>query len=219
MGTFVKGLARSCALMGVAAIGAAGCGGTSAAEGASTARVKGAASPQAAVTRFLAPFGAPPKATGGGEAEQRKAVAAWYRDVCGRVDPAYRALADKSDFRWGDATSTCGALVVIATLDPGETAGVLGPTSIAGTPRAAATRGETSVVTVDVRYGVPRGGGAAGAEHPTPRRATVKVLVARSAGRWFVATPEAFNVRYVIDGGLSEAQLRAKFAAVRSGGG
>jgi hypothetical protein len=191
--------ARTCTLVVVAAI-AAGCG-SSADDGSS---------PQHAVETFLAPFPRTTPERFNETADRRRAQALWQK-MCDRVDPAIRkGLRVSDNVTIPDAHMACGAVVVTMVIDAGENNGVASPATIAGTPRAAATRGNTSIVTVDVRYGpLPN----ATAPQPPPR-ITLKVLVVKRDGRWWVATPDAFNARYASRGGLTAAQLRHSYAAL-----
>jgi hypothetical protein len=191
---------RTCTLVVVAAI-AAGCGSSASDDGSS---------PQRAVETFLAPFpGMSPERVNQTE-DRRRALALWQK-MCDRVDPAIReGLRVPEEVTIPDAHMACGTVVVTMVMDAGENNGVASPATIAGTPRAAATRGNTSIVTVDVRYGpMPN----ATAPQPPPRT-SVKVLVVKRDGRWWVATPDAFNARYASRGGLTAAQLRHSYAAL-----
>jgi hypothetical protein len=70
------------------------------------------------------------------------------------------------------------------------------------------TLGNTSIVTVDLRYRTVPYIQAP----PTPTRARIKVLVIKRDQRWWVATPEAFNAAYASRGGLTEPELRRSYA-------
>jgi hypothetical protein len=136
-------------------------------------------------------------------------MALWQK-MCDRVDPAIRkGLRVPGGVTIPDADMACGAVVVTMVMDAGEN-DVVSPATIAGNPRAAVTHGNTSIVTVDVRYGpMPN----ATAPQPPPG-AAVKVLVVKRDGRWWVATPDAFNARYASRGGMTAAQLRHSYAAL-----
>jgi hypothetical protein len=189
------------AAVAVAALAVAGCGSSA----ASTSN--DGSSPQRAVETFLAPFPhKPPKSPAALDSaeQQRRALALW-QTMCDRVDPSIRKGLRVSDgVTMPDAQTACGAVVVQMAMYTGEDSdGVASPTTIAGTPRTAATRGDTSIVTVDVNYGpMPR----ATVRQP-PARATVKVLVVKRDGRWWVAAPEAFNAKHASRGGLTVSQL------------
>jgi hypothetical protein len=191
---------RTCALVVVVAAIAAGCG-SSADDGSS---------PQRAVETFLAPFPRTSPKRFDETADRRRAHAFWQK-MCDRVDPAIRkGLRVSENVTIPDAHMACGAVVVTMAMDAGENSGVVSPATIAGAPRAAVTHGNTSIVTVDVRYGpMPN----ATAPQPPPR-AALKVLVVKRDGRWWVATPAAFNARYASRGGLTAAQLRRSYAAL-----
>ena len=137
-------------------------------------------------------------------------MALWQK-MCDRVDPAIRkGLRVPDGVTIPDAHMARGAVVATMVMDAGETGDVASPATIAGTPRAAVTHGNTSIVTVDVRY---RPMPNATAPQPPPR-AAVKVLVVKRDGRWWVATPDAFNARYASRGGMTVAQLRHSYAAL-----
>jgi hypothetical protein len=193
---------RACAVAGIAGMALAGCGSS----GSST---NGGSSPQRAVATFLAPF---PRAVPShlpSQAEQRRRALALWPTMCDRVDPAIRrGLRLPKASTVPDARTACGAVVVLMVLNTSEGSNVGPPATIAGTPRAAVTHGNTSLVTVDVRYrtapyiNTP----------PTPTGARIKVLVVKRDGRWWVATPGAFNPVYADRGGLTERELRRSYA-------
>jgi hypothetical protein len=192
------------ALVAFAGLVVAGCG-----SAAATASDDGS-SPQRAVESFLAPFPhKPPKSPVFSPTEHRRRVLVLWQTLCDRVDPAIRkGLRVPEEITIPDAHTACGAVIATMVMDTGEGNGVAPPTTIAGTPRAAATRGNTSIVTVDVRYGpMP----TATLPQP-PARATIKVLVVKRNGRWWVATPDAFNAKHASRGGLTASQLRRAHA-------
>ncbi len=76
------------------------------------------------------------------------------------------------------------------------------PSTISGTAVSADTSGDSSIVTVAIRY---KSDGLATAP---PSSARIKVLVVKRDGSWWAATPYAFNPLHPPDGGLSEAELR-----------
>jgi hypothetical protein len=164
-----------------------------------SAAARGASSPSRAVTAFLAPFARPvaPKRT--------RAV---WRTLCDRVDPAIRRGLHFYERGRLDARANCGAVVALMVAYTGDGGGMAQPETITGTPLSAATRGGASIVTVAVRYRARRGGTAP----PPPARATVRVLVVKRGGRWWVGTPRAFNPSYARAGGLTERQLHADHA-------
>jgi hypothetical protein len=167
-------------------------------------------SPQRAVETFLAPF---PRTSlvGLRPAEQQRRTLALWQKMCDRVDPAIRkGLRVPDEVTVPDAHTACGAVVVTMAMDTGETSGVASPSTIAGTPGAAATHGDTSIVTGDMRYGAMPN---ATAPQPPPR-ATMKILVVKRAGRWWVATPNAFNAKHASRGGLTAPELRHQYAGL-----
>jgi hypothetical protein len=90
--------------------------------------------------------------------------------------------------------------------------GMAAPSTLTGAPGPAKTHADTSIVTVVMRYHA----GPGATEPPPPARATIKVLVARRDGRWWVATPDAFNPVNTRRGGLTERELRADYARLRA---
>jgi hypothetical protein len=166
-------------------------------------------SPQRAVATFLAPFPRTVPSRLSSQAEQRRRALALWPTMCDRVDPAIRrGLRVPEEVTVPDARTGCGAVVVLMVLNPPEGSNVGSPATIAGTPRAAVTHGNTSLVTVDVRYRTVPYINAP----PTPTRARIKVLVVKRDGRWWVATPGAFNPVYADRGGLTERELRRSHA-------
>jgi hypothetical protein len=134
---------------------------------------------------------------------------ALWPTMCDRVDPAIRrGLRVPEEVTVPDARTACGAVVVLMVLNTPEGSNVGPPATIAGTPRAAVTLGNTSIVTVDLRYRTVPYIQAP----PTPTRARIKVLVIKRDQRWWVATPEAFNAAYASRGGLTEPELRRSYA-------
>jgi len=208
MGIRCAAPARSRALMGLACVLAAalvGCG------GAGESR-DGGGSPEQAVEAFLEPLSTPPPRDGG-EEDRVERVRALWRSVCGQVDPAIRSgLRPSPGTTIPDAREACGAIATTLALDPGEGGEVGPPSAVSGTARAAVAHGATSVVTVDLRYS-PSPNLSAGAPAP-PAHATVKALAVKREGRWWVATPEAFNPKHAIQGGMTEPQLRRSYAAL-----
>jgi hypothetical protein len=165
-------------------------------------------SPQRAVATFLAPFPSTLLA-GLTESEQRRRALALWRTMCDRVDPAIRrGLRVNDEVTIPDRRAACGAVVMVMALEPGDGSGIAAPATIAGRPRAAVTQVNTSIVTVDVRYRAMPNATAP----PPPARATVRTLVVKRDGRWWVATPNAFNPAYARRGGLTEGQLRQSYA-------
>jgi hypothetical protein len=174
---------------------AAGCGGGSG---------SGSGSPQGAVSGLLAPF-AKPLAQRRGDA---KHVQAQWRSLCEHVDPKIRRGLHFYENTKVDPLVNCGAVVGLMVDYTGDTGLVAAPETIKATPISAASRGDTSVVKVTLRFTV-----GPGADYPAPPSpVTVKVLTVRRGGRWFVATPDAVNPLRTRTGGLSEAQLRADHA-------
>jgi hypothetical protein len=191
---------RSLVLVAAAGLALAACGSN------------GGSSPQRAVATFLAAF---PRDVPGHfvESEARQRALKLWPALCDRVDPAIRrGLRPAPEATIPGARTACGAVVATMALDPGEGGDVGAPATISGTPRSAVTHGATSIVTVDVRYRASR----ANSGPPVPGGATIKVLVVKRDGRWWVATPQAFNPRYASRGGLSIAELRHAYAALRA---
>jgi hypothetical protein len=161
------------------------------------------------VATFLAPFPREVPSRLPSQAEQRRAALALWPTMCDRVDPAIRrGLRVPQQVTVPDARTACGAVVVLMVLNTPEGSNVGPPATIAGVPRAAVTHGNTSIVTVDVRYRTVH---YISAPH-TPARARIKVLVVKRDGRWWVATPEAFNAVHANRGGLTERELRRSYA-------
>jgi hypothetical protein len=160
----------------------------------------GPSSPQDAVTRFLAPWSQPAPT----RESPKEEIGRYWASACNVVDPDIRRglrLDDES----GGSRVECGGVVLLLTGYTGDTGEMAQPSKITGTPVSAETRGDTSIVTVDLRYEssyrlLPA----------PPREATAKVLVVRRDGRWWVATPQAFNPLHTRDGGFSERELRAQ---------
>jgi hypothetical protein len=124
------------------------------------------------------------------------------------VDPAIRHGLHFYADGTVDARTNCGAVISALAGDPGE-GGPVGPAAtMTGTPRSAATTGKTSIVTVVIHY-VPVSGLTVA---PPPRSATIKVLTAKRGGRWWIATPHAFNPAVAAHGGETPAELRAEYA-------
>lgn len=194
---------RLLALIAGAGVATVGCGTSPA------ARYDGAPSPQRAVASFLAPFPHAPL-VGLSASEQRRRALALWRTMCDRVDPAIRpGLRVTGDVTMPDAHTACGAVVVLLALNPPEGSGVAPPAGIVGTPHGAATRGNTSIVTVDVRY---QSNSSAIAPRQSPARASIRVLVVKRNGGWWVATPDAFNPIHASGGGLTDPELRRSYA-------
>lgn len=174
------------------------------AAGCSSGSASGDGSPQEAVSGLLAPFAKLP-------AQRRanaKQVQAVWRSLCEHVDPNIRRGLHFYEKTKIDPLVNCGAAVSLMVAYTGETGPVAAPDTINATPISAATRGDTSVVKVTLRFTVGRG-----SEYPAPPSpVTVKVLAVRRGGRWFVATPDALNPVHARTGGLTEAQLRADHA-------
>lgn len=192
--------ARAYVLGAFAALALAGCGSPHATSG-------DGASPQSAVTTFLAPLRRTSTARITEPERRRRAVALW-KTMCDRVDPAIRrGLRVNDEVTIPDAHTACGAVIVLMVLNTPENAGIAPPATITGTPRAASTNGNTSIVTADVHY-EPMANATA---PPPPARATIKVLVVKRDGRWWVATPDAFNATHASRGGLTEPQLRRSY--------
>jgi hypothetical protein len=192
---------RPSAVLCMVGVGLAACGCAPTPEGSGS-------SPQQAVATFLAPF--PRKSLVGlSAAEQRRRALALWRTMCDRVDPAIRrGLRVPYYVTIPDRHTACGAVVVLMVLNTPENSDLVPPATVAGAPLAAATHGNTSIVTVDVRYRpLP---GVVGASPPA--RATIKVLVVKRDGRWWVATPDAFNAEHARRGGLTESELRRSYA-------
>jgi hypothetical protein len=195
---------RLCAFTGIAVLALAGCGRRL------TTTADGASSPWGAVATFLAPFPHTPL-VGLSASEQRPRALALWRTMCDRVDPAIRrGLRVTGDVTIPDAHMACGAVVVLMAVNVPDGSGISPPAAMTGTPRGAATHGNTSIVTVDVRY-QPMPNPTA---PPPPARATIKVLVVKRDGRWWVATPDAFNPAHAGDGGLTEPELRRSYATL-----
>ena len=107
----------------------------------------------------------------------------------------------------GDSEVDCGAAVAALTAYTGDTGGMTSPSTIASEVRREETDGDSSLVTVHLRYG-------SGDDTPEslrpPAEGTAKVLVVRRDGRWWVATPQAFNPLHTADGGFTVGELRAE---------
>lgn len=160
------------------------------------------------MTPFLAPFRRAVM-VGLDEAEQRRRVTALWQALCDRVDPAIRrGLRPNANVTIPDRRAACGAVVALMVLSTRENGSVGQAATIAGTPRSAVTHGNESIVTVDVRYrAMP-----SETVPPPPARATIHALVVRRGGRWWVATPDAFNPEHAGRGGLSESELHRSYA-------
>jgi hypothetical protein len=193
---------RTCAVAGIAGMALAGCAGNG-------SRTNDGSSPRRAVATFLAPFPRAVPSQLPSQAEQRRRALALWPTMCDRVDPAIRrGLRVPKEATVPDARTACGAVVVLMVLSTPEGSNVGPAATIAGTPRAAVIHGNISLVTVDVRYRTVPYINAP----PTPTGARVKVLVVKRGGRWWVATPEAFNPVYANRGGLTERELRRSYA-------
>jgi hypothetical protein len=162
----------------------------------------GAASPEQAVTKFIAPFS---MANVGREPEDLKR---FWRRTCEFVDPEVRPAlwfeADP-DERPDDDTLNCGAGTTLAVIYTGDTGEMPAPDAVSGEPLSSTVDGANAYVTVAMTY---TGGNPPGTRHPLPVDARVKVLVVNREGRWWVATPSVFNPLAARDGALSESELR-----------
>jgi hypothetical protein len=160
------------------------------------------------VSGLLAPFAKAHRDHGRNEQRRAKQVQALWRSLCEHVDPKIRRGLHFYEKTKIDPLVNCGAVVSLMVAYTGDTGPVAAPDTIKATPISTATRGDTAVVKVTLRFTV--GGGA---EYPAPRSpVTVKVLTVRRGGRWFVATPDAVNPLHARTGGLTEAELRADHA-------
>ena len=169
----------------------------------------GAGSPQEAVSAFLAPYAKPfPSGPDVRESQRKQNAKHLWQTLCDRVDPAIRRGLRFYKDNSVDARTNCGAVISVLAGDPGE-GGPVGPAAtMTGTPRSALTTGNTSIVTVVIHY-VPVSGLTVASP---PRSATIKVLTAKRGGRWWIATPHAFNPAVAIGGGETPADLRAEYA-------
>src|SRR4051794_34960137 len=178
------------------------------AAGCSSAPASGSGSPQEAVSGLLAPFAKAHRDNGRNEQRRAKQVQALWRSLCEHVDPKIRRGLHFYEKTKIDPLVNCGAVVSLMVAYTGDTGPVAAPDTIKATAISAATRGDTSIVKVALRFTVGRG-----AMYPAPPSpVTVKVLTVRRGGRWFVATPDAVNPVHARTGGLTEAQLRADHA-------
>lgn len=168
-------------------------------------RVSGASSPEGAIKQFLAPFAEEPRPTEGSTAT--KETKAFWASTCAYIDPLLRPRLRFYDDDPIDPQVNCGAAVVFLVMYTGDTGKMLPPTKIFGSPVSAETSADASTVTVDMRYESPPPLGA-DTTPPPPSKATIKVLVVKREGSWWVATPQAFNPLFAAEGGLSESQLR-----------
>lgn len=162
----------------------------------------GAASPTAAVGRFLAVFDVLPVATRDGD---RREVQKMWANACARVDPLIRPKLHFFDEGEVTPLVNCGAVVTAEVLYTGDTGDMLPPSRVSGTALSADTAANLSVVTVRMHY---ESDGRVGLAPAPPTDATLKVLAVRRAGSWWVATPAAFNPLNAVHGGLDEAALR-----------
>ena len=186
--------ARSAIALGLALVALTGCGGGE----------DGASSPEDAVSRFLAALSKAPQTKGSGEASPE--LEAYWRELCDVIDPEVRAALKFDDQKNGDASRTeCGGTVAFAVGYTGDTGRMAAPSSIEGEPTAAATDGDSSIVTVAMRYASQPSPSAP----PPPPTADVKVLAIERSGSWWVATPQAFNPLNAVDP-ASESELRAQ---------
>jgi hypothetical protein len=175
----------------------------------------GASSPEAAVERFLAPFASPPRGDGPtADAE----VQEWWASACDGVDPSIRRAMRFEPGERGDLRVNCGAGVVLTVMYTGDTGDMDPPSKVSGSPVSADTSASESVVTVDMHYeSRPRPTGEPSDTAP-PANASIKVLVIKRDGAWWVATPQAFNPLAAAEGGVSEAELRRQHSELLSGG-
>jgi hypothetical protein len=173
-------------------LGLAGCGG----DGAS-----GASSPETAVERFLAPFSEERPPTEGSTASEE--VKKFWAGACKQVDPRVRRGMRFDEDDPMDPLVNCGAGVVLLVSYTGDTGAMLPPSKISGTPVSAHTSADKSIVTVDMQYATDERYG-----NTAPAKATIKVLVVKRDGSWWVATPQAFNPLQAAEGGFEESALR-----------
>lgn len=190
---------RRCLLTGVASglilLGIGGCG-----DGGAS----GASSPESAVEQFLAPFSKErPKTQRSTASEQ---VKEFWASTCDQVDPHIRSGMRFYEDDSIDPRFNCGAEVVLRVSYTGDTGKMLPPSKISGTPVSADTSGDESIVSVAMRYDSDQ---RYGSTAPRPSAAaTIKVLVVKREGSWWVATPQAFNPLHAADGGFRESELR-----------
>lgn len=186
----------------VLAVGASGC---------SEAGASGASSPEAAVERFLAPFSQEREPSRGSSASED--VKEFWASTCDLVDPEIRSQL-RFDEDQPDSRVNCGAVVVLHVLYTGDTGRMRPPSKVSGKPVAAETSGDQSVVDVELRYE----SAAEGSSSPAPpAKATVKVLVVKRDGSWWVATPQAFNAVQAAEGGYDESELRSQYEQLLNG--
>jgi hypothetical protein len=182
----------------LAALAIAGCGGDEPSGG-------GASRPEEAVARFLEPWSQDLKQL---SRDKGRVVAFWER-ACDGVDPELRSkLRFNEEGGAGGERANCGAAVVLMVQYTGDTGEMRAPSRISGTPVGAETSGDESIVTVDMRYSVDST--RSRTVPAPPASARVRALVVKRGGRWYVATPRAFNPLRARDGGMSPAELRAE---------
>jgi hypothetical protein len=165
------------------------------AECGADARASGPATPEQAVSRFLAVTSRKVDQSGDAQQAQRRVHAFWRR-ACDAIDPELRSLRFYADAPVTKAN--CGAAVVVLAMYTGETGDVPVPRTISGRPLSSRVTGATAIVKTAVDY-----------EPGTS--ATVNVLVVKRDGEWWLATPQALNPVVAADGGLGERKLRSEY--------
>jgi hypothetical protein len=176
-------------------LGLAGCGDDDA---------SGASSPETAVARFLQPFSQERPKTDRSTASEE--ITEFWASTCEQVDPRIRRGMRFYEDEPMDPLVNCGAVVVLLVPYTGDTGEMLPPSRISGTPVSARTSTDESIVTVEMQYASDdRQGSSASAP---PAKATIKVLVVKRDGSWWVANPQAFNPVQAADGGFEESALR-----------
>jgi hypothetical protein len=186
----------------------AGCGGNAA------SHASGASSPAAAVEQFLAPF-ADEKPTPHGF-RATKEMREFWASTCDQIDPRLRSVM--RFYEEDDATDprvNCGAAVVVLVTYTGDTGEMLQPSRISGSPVSAETSADASIVTVEMRYESPERHGTTA---PPPAKATIKVLVIKRDGSWWVATPQALNPLHAAQGGFDASELREQYERLLAAG-
>ena len=164
----------------------------------------GGASPEDAVENFLEPFGELAKRAGD-EDEVREL----WRSACEHVAPEIReAMFFQPDEEGGDDMTNCGAGTVLLVLYTGDTGEEPSIEAVSGETVAAREDGETAFVTVDLTY---TGRTRTGPPDALPATHRAEVMAVNRDGRWWVATPFAFNIIRARDGGMSEAELRKSY--------
>ena len=165
----------------------------------------GGVSPEHAVENFLEPFGEIAD-----RPREDDEVREFWRSTCEHIAPEIRkALFFEPENEDGDDMTNCGAGTVLAVMYTGDTGDEPIVEGVSGDPVATREDGETAFVTVDLTYGgrtPPRSADALPATH------RAEVMVVNRDGRWWVATPFAFNITEARAGGMSEGELRKSYA-------